>query len=107
MPKKWNVYQTVVYKLNKRIRGISSLCFVLWDKVHLKGFSFKQYNRAWQQIPAGECDYLYGDSFQRDGDIIRKIGNNVTLKFTGMDFGEGAVSYTHLDVYKRQLQVRG
>ena len=88
MPKKWNVYQTVVYKLNKRIRGISSLCFVLWDKVHLKGFSFKQYNRAWQQIPAGECDYLYGDSFQRDGDIIRKIGNNVTLKFTGMDFGE-------------------
>ena len=88
MPKKWNVYQTVVYKLNKRIRGISSLCFVLWDKVHLKGFSFKQYNRAWQQIPAGECDYLYGDSFQRDGDTIRKIGNNVTLKFTGMDFGE-------------------
>lgn len=88
MPKIWNVYQTVVYKLNKRIRGISSLCFVLWDKVHLKGFSFKQYNRAWQQIPAGECDYLYGDSFQREGDIIRKIGNNVTLKFTGMDFGE-------------------
>lgn len=88
MPKIWNVYQEAVYKLKRRIRGVSSLCFVFWDKVHLKGFSFKHYNRAWQQIPAGECDYLYGDSFRKDGESIREIGNNVTLKFTGMEFGE-------------------
>lgn len=88
MPKKWNVYQEAVYQLKRRVRGVTSLCFVFWDKVHLKGFSFKQYNRAWQQIPAGECDYLYGDSFRKEGESIREIGNNVTLKFTGMEFGE-------------------
>lgn len=88
MPKKWNVYQEAVYRLKKRLRGVTSLCFVFQEKVHLKGFSFKKYNRAWQQIPAGECDHIYGDSFRRDGTSIREIGNNVTLEFTKMEFGE-------------------
>lgn len=88
MPKKWNVYQEAVYRLNKRLRGVTSLCFVFQAKVHLKGFSFKKYNRAWQQIPAGECDHIYGDSYRKDGASICEIGNNVTLEFTKMEFGE-------------------
>lgn len=92
MPKKWNVYQDAVYHLNKRLRGVTSLCFVFREKVHLKGFSFKKYNRAWQQIPAGECDHIYGDSFLRDGTSICEIGNNVTMKFTEMEFGEEGFS---------------
>lgn len=37
---KWNVYQEETYLLNKRLYGITSICFVLQQKVHIKGFSF-------------------------------------------------------------------
>lgn len=87
-PKQWNVYQEAFFRLPKRLRGITELCFVLKAKVHIKGFRFHKYNRAWQQLPAGECDAVYGDSFRRDGNRIREIGNNVTLIFEQLDFGE-------------------
>ena len=37
----WDVYQEETYKLSKRLRGITSICFVLKQKVHIKGFSFE------------------------------------------------------------------
>ena len=87
-PKIWNVYQLETFHLNKRLRGISEICFVLRAKVHIKGFWFKRYNRAWQTLVAGECDKIYGDSFERAGEEIHQIGNNVTIRFEQMDFGE-------------------
>lgn len=87
-PKMWNVYQLETFHLNKRLRGISEICFVLREKVHIKGFWFKRYNRAWQILVAGECDKIYGDSFERAGEEIHQIGNNVTIRFEQMDFGE-------------------
>lgn len=91
-PKIWNVYQEESYSLPKRLRGITDLCFVLHKKVHIKGFSFQKYNRAWQKLQAGECDSVYGDSFTKDGMAVRGIGNNVTLTFEHLEFGEaGAV----------------
>ena len=87
-PKMWNVYQLETFHLNKRLRGISEICFVLREKVHIKGFWFKRYNRAWQTLVAGECDKIYGDSFERAGEEIHQIGNNVTICFEQMDFGE-------------------
>ena len=63
-----NVYQLETFHLNKRLRGISEICFVLREKVHIKGFWFKRYNRAWQILVAGECDKIYGDSFERAGE---------------------------------------
>nr|WP_302598122.1 glycoside hydrolase family 2 TIM barrel-domain containing protein [uncultured Cellulosilyticum sp.] len=91
-PSIWNVYQEETYKLNKRIRGISSICFVLQDKVHIKGFSFKKYNRAFEQLAANECDHIYGDQFNVTQEAIKEIGNNVTIAFENMDFGEKGVS---------------
>lgn len=87
-PSVWNVYQEETWRLNRRLKGITSLCFVLEKKVHIKGFSFTKRNRAWAENPAGECDKIYGDSFCRDDLCIREIGNNVTLEFSGMEFGE-------------------
>lgn len=87
-PKIWNVYQEATYRLNHRLRGVTQLCFVLKEKVHIKGFWFKKYNRAWQRLAAGECDRIYGDSFTRAGEEIHGIGNNVTIQFRDMDFGE-------------------
>lgn len=91
-PSIWNVYQPESYRLKKRLKGVTSLCFVLNGKVHIKGFSFTRINPAFEKLYAGECQTVYGDSFERDGKWLRKIGNNVTLVFPEMDFGNREIS---------------
>jgi beta-galactosidase len=89
---KWNVYQEITYRLSKRLCGITTICFVLHQKVHIKGFSFKKKNRAYEQNLAIECDHIYGDTFKVTKNSIEGIGNNVSLKFEHMDFtDEGAI----------------
>ncbi|MCM1027040.1 MAG: DUF4982 domain-containing protein [Roseburia sp.] len=94
-PSIWNVYQEETYRLPRRIRGVAALGFVLRDKVHLKGFSFEKQQKAFSRLCGGEADAIYGDSFTRDGNLVRGIGNNVTIVYDNMDFGEeGAGSVT-------------
>ncbi|MFC5471562.1 glycoside hydrolase family 2 TIM barrel-domain containing protein [Cohnella suwonensis] len=98
-PSRWNVYQEETYRLSKRLRGLTSICFVLRQKVHIKGFSFEQKNRAFEHNHAAECDRIYGDTFAITENCIEGIGNNVSLEFERMDFtGDGA---TKLVVYGR------
>ncbi|MDC3416897.1 glycoside hydrolase family 2 TIM barrel-domain containing protein [Aquibacillus salsiterrae] len=85
-PSKWNVYQEETYPLNKRLNGITSLCFVLNKKVHIKGFSFAKKNRAFEQNMATENDYIYGDTFEIAENSVNGIGNNVSLEYENMDF---------------------
>ncbi len=88
---KWNVYQEETYRLKKRLTGISSICFVIRNKVHIKGFSFKKYNRAFEQNRAIDCDHIYGDTFTKTENNVEGIGNNVSLEYDKMDFTtEGA-----------------
>ncbi|MCD8337756.1 MAG: DUF4982 domain-containing protein [Lachnospiraceae bacterium] len=87
-PSIWNTYQAETYRLNRHLRGVTSLCFVLWEKVHIKGFSFTRQIRAYERQNALDCVSVYGDCFTRDGEWVRGIGNNVTLEFGEMDFGE-------------------
>ena len=84
----WNEYQEETYKLSKRLKGITSLYIEAWDKVHFKGFTFKKLQKAFEEICAGECDSVYGDKFTKTSDGIEGIGNNVTVEFEDMDFGE-------------------
>jgi len=84
----WNVYQEETYKLPRRLRGLTSICFVTKAKIHIKGFSFERLNRAFAHNAAADCDRIYGDTFEiRDG-RVEGIGNNVSLEFSEMDFGE-------------------
>lgn len=88
---RWNVYQEETYRLPRRLRGITSICFVLRQKVHIKGFSFEKKNRAFEQNYAAECDHIYGDTFTIMDHRVEGIGNNVSLEFGNMDFtGVGA-----------------
>jgi beta-galactosidase len=90
-PSKWNVYQEATYRLTKRLRGVTSICFVLHKKVHIKGFSFEPQNQAFAYNSAASCDRIYGDTFAFVEDRVEGIGNNVSLEFTHMDFtSEGA-----------------
>lgn len=83
----WNVYQEETYKLSKRLKGITNLYIEANDKVHFKGFIFKKLQKAFELIPAGECDAVYGDKFTKTESSIDGIGNNVTVEFADMDFG--------------------
>ena len=82
----WNVYQEETYRLSKRLSGITSICFVLKQKIHIKGFSFEHQSRAFEQNMAASCDHLYGDTFAIEGGRVAGIGNNVSLEFEQMNF---------------------
>lgn len=88
-PSIWNVYQEETWKLPRRLKGVTSLGFLMRDqKVHIKGFCFKRMEKAFGALFAGEANRVYGDDFRIAGDRVEGIGNNVTLEFENMDFGE-------------------
>ena len=88
-PSVWNTYQAETWKLPRRITGRRTICFTLNEKVHLKGFSFRRLSRAWLRLSALEADSVYGDDFRRTDRGVEGIGNNVSLSYGDMDFGEG------------------
>ncbi len=87
-PSIWNVYQEETWKLKKMMKGISTISFLLRQKVHIKGFFFTRYEKAWMELSASSADAIYGDSFCMKADRVEEIGNNVSLEFKDMDFGE-------------------
>ena len=89
-PSIWNVYQPETYKLKRRVKGVTSIYFTANDKYHLKGFTFTSPDKAFARIAAAENSRIYGDTFTQDPgrDEITGIGNNVTIEFDGMDFGD-------------------
>jgi beta-galactosidase len=107
---RWNVYQEETYRLSKRLKGITSICFVLRNKVHIKGFYFEQKNRAFEQNIATECDHIYGDTFEIKENSVEGIGNNVTLEYEQMDFtSEGTskiVIYGRSPIDKNTIHIR-
>jgi beta-galactosidase len=107
---RWNVYQEETYHLSKRLKGITSICFVLRNKVHIKGFYFEKKNRAFEQNMATECDHIYGDTFAIKENSVEGIGNNVTLEYEQMDFtSEGAskiVIYGRSPIDKNTIHIR-
>ena len=86
-PSRWNVYQSETYALPRRLTGVQTICFVMHKKIHLKGFFFTRQSRGYMALHAADADHIYGDSFTRSGSSITGIGNNVSLAFERMDFG--------------------
>jgi len=88
LPSVWNTYVPDTFKLNKRLRGITTFGVELDRKIHMKGFRFTKQEKAYARLFATEADAIYGDSFEKKDTAITGIGNNVTLVFERMDFGE-------------------
>lgn len=91
-PTKWNVYQEETYRLPRRLTGITSLSFVLRRKIHLKGFRFKKAVKAFERLGALENNQIYGDTYRLASEAIENIGNNVSLVYRDMDFGDTGTS---------------
>jgi len=89
--KSWyNHYQANTYKLPKRLKGLQTLTLVFYpeQRISLQGFSFKSLEKAYATIYATENNCITGDTFNIEEDAITHIGNNVTLEYHHMDFGE-------------------
>ncbi len=91
-PSIWNVYQEETYRLPERLRGLHDLCFMADNKLHFKGFVFRKYNKAYEELDCSYLSSVTGDSFKRTETAVLGIGNNVTLTFDGIDLSEGASS---------------
>lgn len=91
-PSIWNTYQPETYKLNRRVKGVTSIYFTANAKYHLKGFEFSKPDKAFVTVNGADADHIYGDSFKIDGTAVIGIGNNVTLVYGGMDFGDRSAS---------------
>lgn len=88
----WNVYQDQTFKLNEVLKGISTFGIELHQhKIHLKGFVFEERNRTFERNSALDADEIYGDSFERAQNAVMNIGNNVSMVFKDLDFGDGGV----------------
>ncbi len=87
-PGVWNTYIEDTFTLDKRLRGITTFAVELDRKIHMKGFSFTKQEKAFSRLCAAEADSIYGDSYKKQDTAIHGIGNNVTLAFSGMDFGD-------------------
>jgi beta-galactosidase len=84
----WNTYQDVTVRLPRRIRGVATLCLVFREKVHVKGFCFTRIEKAFAKLNAADNDGINGDSFTVHGGEVTGIGNNVSIVYTNMDFGD-------------------
>ncbi len=87
-PSIWNVYQPETWTLSERLTGMHTICFVADHKFHFRGFRFERQSRAFRWQNAGTADAVYGDSFCQTEDAVTGIGNNVTLTWEDMDFGD-------------------
>ena len=96
-PSIWNVYQAETWKLDERLQGIRTICFRMRDKVHMKGFIFEKQANAYLRHTAASAETVYGDCFQRSGDAVTGIGNNVTLTWTEMDFGREGETFLEVE----------
>jgi len=84
----WNTYKEVTYKLPRRLNNIETICFVFNEKVHIGGFKFTKQNKAFEKLYTADNDFIYGDSYIIKPPAIERIGNNVTIGFVDMDFGD-------------------
>ncbi|MFV0342143.1 MAG: glycoside hydrolase family 2 TIM barrel-domain containing protein [Anaerocolumna sp.] len=109
-PSIWNVYQEETYKLPRKLTGLTSLYFVLNRKIHLKGFYFNKIEKAYTRLHALDYTHLYGDSYNITETALENIGNNVSIVFDQMDFGENGFTtltiYGHSPIVQNTLQIR-
>lgn len=87
-PHIWGVFQEAVYTLPERLKGLMTISFSFKHALHLKGFVFKEAQKAFDRQNVLNRDSLYGDSFTLGKDAIEDIGNNVSIEFKEMNFGE-------------------
>jgi beta-galactosidase len=84
----WETFQPDTYKLDTRVKGITSISIVGHDKWFIRDFSFTKQEKAFGRLDVAEYGVIYGDSYEKLDTCIEHIGNNVSIGYDGMNFGE-------------------
>jgi beta-galactosidase len=95
----WATFQPNTFKLPKRLKGVTTICFLLYNKTNWKGFEFKCLEKAYEKLSMKNKTQVYGDTFTETEEAIENIGNNVSIEFEDMDFG--AEGFTKLVICGR------
>ena len=107
---KWNTYQEKTYTLPRKFKGLTTICFVFKQKVHIKGFSFTRPVKAYEKLAAIDYSFISGDSYEVTTSAVEEIGNNVTLIFDKMDFSSQGLSKIQIcgltPLIKNTIQIR-
>ena len=85
----WDTYIPETFALTHRIKGIHDIAIQTEEFINILGFTFTRCNKGTSEVLAIENDKLYGDEYTVTEEEITGIGNNVSIDFKGMDFGEG------------------
>jgi beta-galactosidase len=88
LPQIWGLFQEKTYILPELLRGIQTISFSFKHPLHLKGFTFTEARKAFDRLELLNRDSIYGDSFTLGSEAIERIGNNVSIEFLDMDFGD-------------------
>ena len=91
-PRQWAVFIEDSWKLLHRVSGITQISFEFESKVHVRGFVFGRADKAHSTLSATDADAIYGDEFTRTDHAIEHIGNNVSIEYKNMDFGDDGIS---------------
>ena len=91
---RWDGFEEYGFALPRRIKGLCSISFVASVHCIFGGFGFGKPDKARATLFAGDNDGLYGDDYREVENRIEKIGNNVVIEFSNMDFGEGVSKIT-------------
>ena len=87
----WNSFKPEKFMLPKRISGIHSVSFVIYENIVFGGFEFEKLDRSKAKLYSGEYDSIYGDDYVINENRIERIGNNVVIAFKDLSFGEKGV----------------
>ena len=91
----YNTYSENVFALSHRLFGVHTITISFETDLYIHGFYFEKSPKAFAQLRALDANLITGDSFTKTEQAVEGIGNNVTLDFADMDFGnKGAQSLT-------------
>ncbi len=88
----WQTYQDREFRLSERLCGEQDIYFEfghLEQRLYFGGFEFSPVLKAYEEIPAADCDLIHGDTYELSGGSILHIGNNVFIEYADMDFSFG------------------
>jgi len=84
----YNVYSENIFTIKRRLFGVHTITIHLLAGIYFHGFYFDQTPKAFAKLRALDATYITGDSFVKTDEAVEKIGNNVVIDFTDMNFGE-------------------
>lgn len=84
----WLEFKEKKYLLKKRLQGIKKICIESTDNFQMKTFCFLPILHGLEKIYAGESDEIFGDRYYIKDNVVEGIGNNTTLAFDNVNFGD-------------------